>query len=284
MQNLGTLPGAFSSTAYGVSGDGSVVVGVAGGYNFYQAFHWTAVDGMVSLGLPPGEDYRYSRATAVTADGSVVVGDGGTHSGHVYAFRWTAAGGMQDLGTHPDGRFWSASGVSGDGSVVVGTIDPECGCRRASLWTSSLGVVDLNAYLPTLGVDLTGWSLGKAIGISADGLTIVGDGDFNGAGRGWVVTLISLPALPADFNNDDSVDAADYVVWRKGLGATYDQDDYDAWRTNFGQTVPGSGSSSAFSLPPSAFDSAVPEPSMLILAAVCFVATLACRQPRLAAQ
>ena len=43
--------------------------------------------------------------------------------------------------------------------------------------------------------------------------------------------------LPADFNTDGSVDAADYVVWRKGLGTTYTQNDYDNWRTHFGQTA-----------------------------------------------
>jgi hypothetical protein len=36
------------------------------------------------------------------------------------------------------------------------------------------------------------------------------------------------------------VDAADYVVWRRGLGTTHTQADYDVWRANFGQTI-GSG-------------------------------------------
>ena len=44
-----------------------------------------------------------------------------------------------------------------------------------------------------------------------------------------------VPAAAGDFNNDGSVDAADYVVWRNGLGTIYTQSDYDTWRANFGE-------------------------------------------------
>jgi hypothetical protein len=43
------------------------------------------------------------------------------------------------------------------------------------------------------------------------------------------------PSLPGDFNGDGLVDAADYVVWRKGLGTTYTPNHYQVWRANFGQ-------------------------------------------------
>jgi hypothetical protein len=46
-----------------------------------------------------------------------------------------------------------------------------------------------------------------------------------------------------DFNDDGTVDAADYVVWRNGLGTLFTQSDYDIWRVNFGKSLnPGSGS------------------------------------------
>jgi hypothetical protein len=61
-------------------------------------------------------------------------------------------------------------------------------------------------------------------------------------------------ALPGDFNADNAVDAADYVVWRDSLGqtganlpadgdgsTTIDLADYNIWRANFGRT-PSSGS------------------------------------------
>ncbi|TWT36424.1 Endo-1,4-beta-xylanase Z precursor [Posidoniimonas corsicana] len=40
--------------------------------------------------------------------------------------------------------------------------------------------------------------------------------------------------LPGDFNRDGVVDAADYTVWRDGLGSLYSQPDYLTWRGNYG--------------------------------------------------
>ncbi len=43
--------------------------------------------------------------------------------------------------------------------------------------------------------------------------------------------------LDGDFNHDDIVDAADYVVWRKNLGAPYTAEDYGVWRAHFGESL-----------------------------------------------
>jgi hypothetical protein len=40
-----------------------------------------------------------------------------------------------------------------------------------------------------------------------------------------------------DYNHNGIVDAADYVIWRKGLGTTYTLADYEVWRSHFGETV-----------------------------------------------
>jgi hypothetical protein len=79
------------------------------------------------------------------------------------------------------------------------------------------------------------------------------------------VTLVVGEA--GDFNGDGAVNAADYVVWRKGLGTTYTQDDYNVWRAHFGATA-GSGSGSALGLPSQA---AVPEPASAILLLLALV-------------
>jgi len=59
--------------------------------------------------------------------------------------------------------------------------------------------------------------------------------------------------------------AADYVVWRKGMGTTYNQNDYGVWRAHFRDSLgPGSGSVLSSAKPPSS----APEPasaSMLLL-------------------
>jgi hypothetical protein len=87
------------------------------------------------------------------------------------------------------------------------------------------------------------------------------------------IHLVGEVVLPGDFNDDGTVDAADYVVWRKGLGTIYTQSDYDDWRTHFGQSAPGSGSHVAESLRNSEMAgserlpdaAAVPEPASLLL-------------------
>jgi sugar lactone lactonase YvrE len=67
----------------------------------------------------------------------------------------------------------------------------------------------------------------------------------------WDVALVVLQSRTGDFNGDGAIDAADYVVWRKGLGTKYTPDDYTIWRARFGETA---GSGSLFRAP-------VPEPA-----------------------
>ena len=73
--------------------------------------------------------------------------------------------------------------------------------------------------------------------------------------------ILQAIGLAGDYNLNGIVDAADFVVWRKGLGTTYTPDDYNVWRDHFGQTASGgSGSAAATSA-----QSAVPEPSSVML-------------------
>jgi hypothetical protein len=73
----------------------------------------------------------------------------------------------------------------------------------------------------------------------------------------------SSPTLDGDYNDDDKVDAADYVVWRKHAGTTtalpndphggtIGAAQYNTWRSNFGDTAgsgAAAGSSSIFLAP-----------------------------------
>jgi probable HAF family extracellular repeat protein len=185
MVGLGYLPGGgpsanrnAGSTALGISADGSVVVGysnipnVNGGYGGYEAFRWTQATGMVGLGDLPGGIFQ-SSAVKVSADGSVVVGNGVGFYGT--AFRWTQATGMVGLGYLLGGGYYaasSASGVSANGSVVVGNSTSAngieaLGWQEAFRWTQGTGMVGLG--------DLPGgifWS--SAINVSADGSVVVG--------------------------------------------------------------------------------------------------------------
>jgi hypothetical protein len=104
---------------------------------------------------------------------------------------------------------------------------------------------------------------------TSDFTTLVG-GDPN-ATKGTLVTGRAInqfefaPAPPGDFNMDGTVDAANFVVWRKGLRTIYTQADYDRWRAHYGQVV-GNGAAEysldAFVDPLSA---GVPEPACALL-------------------
>jgi hypothetical protein len=71
------------------------------------------------------------------------------------------------------------------------------------------------------------------------------------------VTLTAAPSLPADFNGNGTVDAADYIVWRKGISVAPTQENYNIWRTHFGQT---SSSGTVAST-----NATIPEPTTLAL-------------------
>jgi probable HAF family extracellular repeat protein len=108
-------------------------------------------------------------AFGVSADGAVVVGWARNAAGRSRAFRWTAAGGMQDLGTL--GGYWSeAYGVSADGTVVVGWAENAAGQRRAFRWTASGGMQDLGTL---------GGRYSEAYGVSADGAVVVGRANYD---------------------------------------------------------------------------------------------------------
>jgi probable HAF family extracellular repeat protein len=123
MQDLGTL-GGWGSGAWGVSADGSVVVGRAdNAAGEWHAFRWTAARGMQDLGTLGG---CCSVALGVSADGSVVVGVAYNAAGQIRAFRWTAAGGMENLNIAyayllTNGSVLEvASAISPDGRYIVG--------------------------------------------------------------------------------------------------------------------------------------------------------------------
>ena len=176
VQMLGTLGGAgYSSVAWAVSADGSVVVGRSGSSLGDQAFRWKAGEGMTGFGDIGGEPFG-SYARAVSSDGSEIVGGGRQ------PFLWTASGGIESMGNLPT----DPKAISADGLFVVGKqLD------YAFLWDETQGFRNLKDVLQDdCQLDLTGWTLTSANGISADGLTIVGVGT-NPAGQteAWVATL-----------------------------------------------------------------------------------------------
>lgn len=203
------------SAAYGVSADGSVIVGrftEDGMIHDFEAGSWTANEGWVDY-KGPGWGDRSGQATAVSADGSVIIGSalappfGFDHHG----FRWERSGDAHwllnnDPDQNPTFTSTVAEAVSADGSIIVGTygaaglpLDPSqrpelTSNSRAFYWDSKSGFRFLDDFLLEQGVSFAGWVLLEARGISGNGLTITGTGiNPDGLYEAWVVSLENGP-------------------------------------------------------------------------------------------
>ncbi|HEX2475713.1 MAG TPA: PEP-CTERM sorting domain-containing protein, partial [Lacipirellulaceae bacterium] len=138
-----------------------------------------------------------------------------------------------------------------------------------------------------LPVETTSFELpGEVLDVGVDYVYAVILGDLDGPryeNLSWAFSEPFRNTMPGDFNTDGTVDAADYVVWRKTGGA---QDGYNLWRAHFGQTAGsgaagyghrGSGPGASAQL-----ISGVPEPSTVValLAAIQSLAYYRVRQVR----
>ena len=173
---INPLTNDTGTQVFGVSGDGTVVVGESIGNSESggeQAFVWTAGGGSVGLGVLPGFDL--SLATGVSADGSVIVGESDSAFNDQRAVMWTNGGNITNLGVIPGDNGAYANGVSADGTTVVGnSLGPsEAGGVQAFRWTASTNMQGLGI--------LPGANSSQAFGVSGDGSVIVGDSGNNGS-------------------------------------------------------------------------------------------------------
>lgn len=168
-QGLGFLsePDAYTR-AYGISADGSTVIGGSAIGEYFWSFRWT--NGvMTALPKSNASNIAISQGHAVSADGSVIVGmefDLNTYT--TSGYRWSATDGLQVLPYETgvvNNNVGSADAISADGSVIAGY------APSAFRWTTADSITSL-PHLPGGEDDYS-----HAHGISADGTIIVGASD-----------------------------------------------------------------------------------------------------------
>ncbi len=179
MRTLAGLNGSEMSKAFGVSGDGSVIVGEAQDGNNpgnRYAVRWTDQGTEVhDLGSLLSGNGVWSTASAVSSNGSVIVGSFGQDSGTTHAFRWTAQG-TADIDNRGSEAYSVANAVSGDGSVIVGQLR-QGAADRAFRWANGQ-MQTVEDWLEDNGVELGGSDFTTtATGVSEDGKVIVGDAE-----------------------------------------------------------------------------------------------------------
>ncbi|MEX2142084.1 MAG: hypothetical protein WD894_22650 [Pirellulales bacterium] len=194
---------------WGVSGDGSTVVGENGG----AAFRWTRSTGMAPLGIS-------GVARDASFDGSVIVGAGFDRlTDDSEAFRWTASTGAVTLGDLPGEPFSSQfRGVSADGSVAVGRGNfqlrpgsPATG--EAVRWTEATRMVGLG--------DLPGGIfLSEATAVSADGSVVAGLSQGGPTYNAFIWTqAMGMVPLSTRESSAIGISANGRVVVGQGLGS-----------------------------------------------------------------
>ena len=140
--------------------------------------------------IPGTDDDPDFFVSAVTPDGSVIVGESFTPEG--FGFRWTPTEGLY-IYDAPIAQRLRPRAITDDGLTIVGQQRLGPGLFQAVIAneTDFEPLLDmLTREYPELATDLAGWSLTEATGISGDGSVISGYGiDPSGIERGWMLTV-----------------------------------------------------------------------------------------------
>ena len=136
-------------------------------------------------------DLSATSCWGVSGDGASMVGLGWHNQCGARAYRYSASGGLVDLGSAFAGYSSRANACSQDARMIVGWQDSPTGGRQGAIWR------DGEQRLLTTA---TGAALGEAGAVSADGNWVVGLGSSANAFRGWrwsaLTGTLELPASP----------------------------------------------------------------------------------------
>jgi len=200
-QSLGSFGPTWAMRGNGISGDGTIIVGEADDRSvsptelFVEnraAFRWSVTGGLSrlsDLSSTPGVGLgTHSSARGISRDGSTIVGESRGSDGFVQAVYWRSNSitGLGFLpGLVPTGTGTTAPGsthalaANADGSIIVGSASGVAN-DRAWRWTAASGMQDLNLFATNAGLNLNGFVLTDAVGVSDNGQFITGN-SFNSA-------------------------------------------------------------------------------------------------------
>jgi hypothetical protein len=176
--------------------------------------------------LLDGADYA-SNPSQTQFNGSITMTINGLALGNTYEFQWW----FNDSRPFSTGPLMASTGFT---SVLL---DPNTTDSAGGLGQHVIGTFVADAHTQDILFSTTGNAVGQS---------------------GYQLRL--LTAISGDYNDDDVVDARDYVLWRKFN--VHGARGYADWRTHFGETSGASGS---------AFGPAVPEPTLFSLVAIATV-------------
>ncbi|MEQ1509555.1 MAG: autotransporter domain-containing protein [Sphingopyxis sp.] len=210
---IGSLGSRYDMVATGIDAAGSAIAGTAidpATGTDRIAFVWRAASGLTSLSHlsnnPAGGVSAASTAEAISRDGTTIVGRSLDASGFSQAAFWrnstiTGLGFLPGLSPTQTGLFadnaTKAQAVNADGSIIVGTTGSgfQNPTSLAWRWTSASGMQDLNLFATNAGINLGGYVLTDAVGLSDSGQYITGN-SFNAAqsqSRGYVLSIAQAP-------------------------------------------------------------------------------------------
>ncbi|HZM01117.1 MAG TPA: hypothetical protein VFD43_12790, partial [Planctomycetota bacterium] len=241
-QSLGWLPGAGGlcggsmSSAFDISGDGGVVVGLSWESCDARGFLWTDSTGMIEL-MPLGNGHN--RASAISGDGLTIGGFAQGSLARTPAYwSWDATGalinpnlqgevyGLNYDGSTSVGTLYFGGGVSpsafvrdtqtggmidlgslqsgwagnatdlSEDSSVIVGFDSQMLNRKAWVWTAGDGIIGLQERLAAQGI-VGVPNLLTCNAVSVDGTVMVGGGEIGGGAFGTAGYIAELPTTPA---------------------------------------------------------------------------------------
>ncbi len=184
--------------AYGISGDGSVLIGfMEQGPNTGVSFTWTPGGGIALL--PSWANHPTVFALDMSYDGTTISGTTGNAAGESHPFR-LVNGIYTEIPNLAGSSYGVGYGLSGNGATVVGFSSVGTD-HRAIRWSQAGGTI----YLGDLAGGLT---YSEATGVSYDGRTIVG-GSYGAGGEEpfiWTAAngMVGLGNFPSPVPNGEA--------------------------------------------------------------------------------